>query len=171
MPARTRCAWADRDPLYRAYHDEEWGVPLHDDRMLFEFLVLEGAQAGLSWRTILGKRPRYRQVFRRLRPPPRRTLRRRRRQASAERPRHRAQPPEGVGGHRQRPRRPRAAARSRQPRPPSVVVRGRETDPESLAHAARGAGKDRGGGSDVARSDEAGLPLRRPDDLLRADAG
>jgi DNA-3-methyladenine glycosylase I len=46
-----------------AYHDEEWGVPLHDDRGLFEFLVLEGAQAGLSWRTILAKRPRYRQVF------------------------------------------------------------------------------------------------------------
>jgi DNA-3-methyladenine glycosylase I len=68
MPARTRCAWADRDPLYRAYHDEEWGVPLHDDRALFEFLVLEGAQAGLSWRTILGKRDRYRQVFARFDP-------------------------------------------------------------------------------------------------------
>jgi DNA-3-methyladenine glycosylase I len=68
MPARTRCAWGDRDPLYRAYHDEEWGVPVHDDRMLFEFVVLEGAQAGLSWRTILGKRDRYRQVFARFDP-------------------------------------------------------------------------------------------------------
>jgi DNA-3-methyladenine glycosylase I len=60
--------WGDRDPLYRAYHDEEWGVPLHDDRALFEFVVLEGAQAGLSWRTILGKRDRYRQVFARFDP-------------------------------------------------------------------------------------------------------
>ncbi|MBI4756283.1 MAG: DNA-3-methyladenine glycosylase I [Betaproteobacteria bacterium] len=58
-----RCAWAGDDPLYLAYHDEEWGVPLHDDRRLFEFLVLESAQAGLSWITILRKRSRYRQVF------------------------------------------------------------------------------------------------------------
>jgi DNA-3-methyladenine glycosylase I len=68
VPTRTRCAWAGSDPIYIAYHDEEWGVPLHDDRGLFEFLVLEGAQAGLSWRTILGKRPRYRQVFARFDP-------------------------------------------------------------------------------------------------------
>jgi DNA-3-methyladenine glycosylase I len=65
---RTRCAWAGTDPLYLAYHDEEWGVPLHDDRRLFEMLVLEGAQAGLSWRTILGKRERYRTVFARFDP-------------------------------------------------------------------------------------------------------
>ena len=52
-----------RDPLYLAYHDEEWGVPVHDDRLLFEFLVLEGAQAGLSWLTILRKREGYRQAF------------------------------------------------------------------------------------------------------------
>jgi len=58
-----RCAWAGDDPLYRAYHDEEWGVPLHDDRALFEFLILEGAQAGLSWITILKKRPAYRTAF------------------------------------------------------------------------------------------------------------
>ncbi len=58
-----RCVWAGQDPLYLAYHDREWGVPVHDDRLLFEFLVLEGAQAGLSWRTILGKRERYREVF------------------------------------------------------------------------------------------------------------
>ncbi|MDH3285719.1 MAG: DNA-3-methyladenine glycosylase I [Acidobacteriota bacterium] len=59
----TRCAWAGSDPLYVAYHDEEWGVPLHDDRKLFEFLVLEGAQAGLSWVTILRKREAYRSAF------------------------------------------------------------------------------------------------------------
>jgi DNA-3-methyladenine glycosylase I len=58
-----RCDWCGTDPLYVRYHDEEWGVPVHDDRRLFEMLVLEGAQAGLSWRTILGKRARYREVF------------------------------------------------------------------------------------------------------------
>jgi DNA-3-methyladenine glycosylase I len=58
----TRCPWA-RTPLSIAYHDEEWGVPQHDDRILFEFLVLEGAQAGLSWETILQKRDGYRRAF------------------------------------------------------------------------------------------------------------
>lgn len=58
-----RCAWSTTDPLYIRYHDEEWGVPLHDDRALFEFLVLEGAQAGLSWITILRKRENYRRAF------------------------------------------------------------------------------------------------------------
>jgi DNA-3-methyladenine glycosylase I len=58
----VRCPWA-RDPLEIAYHDDEWGVPVHDDRVLFELLVLEGAQAGLSWRTILGKREGYRKAF------------------------------------------------------------------------------------------------------------
>ena len=57
-----RCAWASA-PLLTAYHDEEWGVPVHDDRRLFEFLILEGVQAGLSWETVLGKRPHYREVF------------------------------------------------------------------------------------------------------------
>jgi DNA-3-methyladenine glycosylase I len=60
---RKRCAWPGNDPLYCAYHDEEWGVPLHDDRALFEFLILEGAQAGLSWITILRKRENYRAAF------------------------------------------------------------------------------------------------------------
>jgi len=60
---RTRCAWCTNDPLYIAYHDTEWGVPVHDDRLLFEFLILEGAQAGLSWLTILKKRENYRKAF------------------------------------------------------------------------------------------------------------
>jgi DNA-3-methyladenine glycosylase I len=60
---RPRCPWGATDPLLREYHDAEWGVPLHDDRRLFEFLCLEGAQAGLSWRTVLAKRERYREVF------------------------------------------------------------------------------------------------------------
>jgi DNA-3-methyladenine glycosylase I len=59
----TRCAWAGDDPLYIRYHDEEWGVPAHDDQRLFEMLLLEGAQAGLSWITILRKRESYREAF------------------------------------------------------------------------------------------------------------
>jgi DNA-3-methyladenine glycosylase I len=58
-----RCEWAGSDPLYVQYHDTEWGVPVHDDRTLFEFLVLEGAQAGLSWLTVLRKRENYRKAF------------------------------------------------------------------------------------------------------------
>ena len=58
-----RCAWADSTPLMARYHDTEWGVPVHDDRMLFELLTLEGAQAGLSWSTILNKRANYRAAF------------------------------------------------------------------------------------------------------------
>ncbi len=60
---RLRCAWAGSDPLYLAYHDQEWGVPLKDDRRLFEMLVLEGFQAGLSWITILRKRDNFRKAF------------------------------------------------------------------------------------------------------------
>ena len=59
----VRCGWAGSDPFYCDYHDNEWGVPVHDDRLLFEFLVLEGAQAGLSWITILKKRAAYRLAF------------------------------------------------------------------------------------------------------------
>jgi DNA-3-methyladenine glycosylase I len=64
----TRCAWAGTDPLYVSYHDDEWGRPVHDDRRLFEMLILEGAQAGLSWITILRKRPAYRRAFDRFDP-------------------------------------------------------------------------------------------------------
>jgi DNA-3-methyladenine glycosylase I len=61
--AKPRCAWCSDDPRYAAYHDEEWGVPVRDDRLLFEQLILEGAQAGLSWITVLRKRDRYRKAF------------------------------------------------------------------------------------------------------------
>ena len=61
--ARRRCEWAEGDPLLQRYHDTEWGTPLHDDRALFEFLVLDGAQAGLSWLTVLRKREDYRRAF------------------------------------------------------------------------------------------------------------
>ena len=60
---KCRCEWCGNDPLYVAYHDDEWGIPVHDDRRLFEMLILEGAQAGLSWLTILRKRKNYRQAF------------------------------------------------------------------------------------------------------------
>ena len=62
-PGLIRCGWCGNDPLYIQYHDTEWGVPVTDDRKLFEFLVLEGAQAGLSWITILRKRENYRLAF------------------------------------------------------------------------------------------------------------
>ena len=61
--AKTRCTWCGTDPLYMQYHDEEWGVPVWDDQTLFEFLILEGAQAGLSWITVLKKREAYRNLF------------------------------------------------------------------------------------------------------------
>ena len=65
----TRCGWVpENDPLYVTYHDEEWGVPVHDERGLFELLTLEGAQAGLSWATILRKRAGYRRAFARFDP-------------------------------------------------------------------------------------------------------
>ncbi len=67
MPSKSadtkRCAWVSDDPLYQEYHDREWGVPLHDDRRLFEMIILEGAQAGLSWITVLKKRENYRLAF------------------------------------------------------------------------------------------------------------
>jgi len=65
---KKRCAWADGNALQAAYHDTEWGVPVHDDRRFFEFLILEGAQAGLSWDTILRKRAAYRKAFARFDP-------------------------------------------------------------------------------------------------------
>lgn len=63
MKEVERCSWCMGSELYQRYHDEEWGVPVHDDRTLFEFLILEGAQAGLSWSTVLNKRENYRQAF------------------------------------------------------------------------------------------------------------
>lgn len=63
MSKKQRCFWVSDDPLYITYHDKEWGVPVFDDRLLFEFLILEGAQAGLSWLTILKKRDNYRELF------------------------------------------------------------------------------------------------------------
>lgn len=63
MQMLKRCAWCGTEPVYQAYHDQEWGVPLHDEQQLFEFLILEGMQAGLSWWCVLQKRARFREVF------------------------------------------------------------------------------------------------------------
>lgn len=63
MRDKKRCAWTGTDHVMIAYHDEEWGVPVHDDKILFEFLILEGAQAGLTWKTVLNKRENYRKAF------------------------------------------------------------------------------------------------------------
>lgn len=63
MKEKIKCPWVNKNPKMIAYHDTEWGVPLHDDKKLFEFLVLEGAQAGLSWETVLNKRENYRKAF------------------------------------------------------------------------------------------------------------
>lgn len=63
MQEKSRCYWCTNDPLYMAYHDQEWGVPCHDDRLLFEMLILEGMQAGLSWLTVLKKRAAFREAF------------------------------------------------------------------------------------------------------------
>jgi len=60
---QKRCGWPNKNPLIIEYHDKEWGIPVHDDRMLFEFLILEGAQAGLTWQTVLNKRGNYRKAF------------------------------------------------------------------------------------------------------------
>lgn len=72
----TRCEWSVSDPLYIQYHDEEWGAPLHDEQKLFEFLILEGMQAGLSWLTILKKRENFRKAFDNFNCQSRRALRR-----------------------------------------------------------------------------------------------
>ena len=93
-----RCPWAKTD-LYVQYHDTEWGVPVHDDRLLFEFLILEGAQAGLSWETILKKRENYREAFDQFRSCHRRQVRPEEMQELAGGCRDRPQPAEDRGCH------------------------------------------------------------------------
>lgn len=68
MLEKTRCAWVGNDPDYINYHDQEWGVPVHEDRVHFEFLILEGAQAGLSWLTVLKRRAGYKRIFKKFDP-------------------------------------------------------------------------------------------------------
>ena len=107
----TRCRWAT-GPFLEPYHDQEWGVPVHDDRRHFEFLVLESAQAGLSWLTILKRRDGYRRAFLRLRPGRGRRLRPGRRRAAPRRRRHHPQPAQGRERDLERPGVPRDPAQS-----------------------------------------------------------
>ena len=103
MTDLCRCPWVDlAKPIYVAYHDEEWGVPVRDDRTMFEFLTLEAAQAGLSWYTILSRREGYRRAFAGF--DPEQVAAFERRSTSPCRCRHHPQPGEGCGGHKQCPR-------------------------------------------------------------------
>ena len=129
MPKQVqRCSWAGDDPAMRHYHDTEWGVPLHDDNMLFEFLVLEGAQAGLSWSTVLNKRDAYRRAFHGF------DIKRVARMTDAalekllDNPAHHPQSPEDLFGAQQCASRAEGDRRIRQPRRVFLVVRQRQTD-------------------------------------------
>ena len=156
MKAKTRCHWAGTDPLYVAYHDEEWGVPLHDDRRLFEMLVLEGAQAGLSWITILRKRERYRRVFGGF--DPRKVARydKKKIEALLARSGDRAEPGEGGRRRQERPRLPRGGPRARELRPIHLGLRRRQAHPEPKEGDGRRAGGDRG----VAGHEQGPAPAR-----------
>ena len=135
MATPSRCGWASSDPLYVRYHDEEWGVPVHDDRRLFEMLILEGAQAGLSWITILRKRGAYRKAFDRFDPRRVATYDARKRRAllaDAGIVRNRA---EDRRGHRQRARVPRGAERVRQLRRVRLAFCGRPAQGEPPAYS------------------------------------
>jgi len=123
----TRCVWAaDADALMVRYHDEEWGRPVHEDRLLFEFLILEGAQAGLSWATILKKREAYREAFDGFdasivaRYGPRKV------KQTAGECRHRAQSAQDRGGHPERQGLPGRATRVRELRRLPLAVRRRD---------------------------------------------
>ena len=118
-PIAFAAAGASAIPLYRAYHDREWGVPLHDDRRLFELLCLEGAQAGLAWITILRKRAGYRRAFDRFDPRKVAGLRSGQGPRAPRRPRHRPEPSQGPGHGPERPRLPRAPDGARELRPAS----------------------------------------------------
>ena len=126
-----RCGWAGSDPLYVAYHDEEWGGPLHGDDALFELLSLEGVQAGLAWITILRKREAFRAAFSGF-DSPRSPSSARRRRAPARRCGDRPAPWQDRGGDRERARGPRGAGGSRRPR---LVLRAAAAAPAAHARA------------------------------------
>ena len=158
-------------PGYRAYHDEEWGVPVRDERHLFELLILEGAQAGLSWSTILRKREGYRRAFAGFDVAAVAAFDDGGRGAAARRRRDRAQPAQGLGGDRQRPG---DAARCTTPARRSWTTCGRSWTASRSSTPGRASARSRprrttsrAMSRDLPR---ARLPLRGPDDLLRADA-
>ena len=171
MTTRTRCGWAST-PLSIAYHDKEWGVPVHDDRVLFEFLMLEGAQAGLSWETILKKRDAYRKAFAGFDPAKVARFTPARVERLLAEPGHRPQPAEDREHGQQRQGVSRGAARVRQLR---CVRVGDSSAARRVVNAGarmqRRAGAHAGVGCAEPRPLEARLQVRRLDDLLRLHAG
>ena len=169
--ALKRCFWAGDDPLMVAYHDEEWGVPIHDDRRWYEKLTLDGAQAGLSWMTILRKREGYREAFRGFDAAAVARFGERDVVAPDEAPRDRAQPPEDQVGDRQRARVAGGGGRARLVRRVDLELHRRADDrrqaPRAGRHArAHGAVRRAVGGAAPAR-----VLVRRLDDRLRVHAG
>ncbi len=128
-----RCPWATTEQAI-AYHDEEWGVPVHDDRVLFEFLILEGAQAGLSWNTILKKRENYRKAFRRISTGKDRPLRQTRRAAVAAQRWDRTEPVKNRSCNRECEKFSRGSKGIRHFRRLSLEPCWRRADTESLAN-------------------------------------
>ena len=161
-----------KDPLYVAYHDEEWGVPLHDDRRLFEMLILEGAQAGLIWLTILRKREALPARLRRLRPARASRATPRSDGEAAGRRRHRAQPAEDRGRDRKRARVPRARRPSAAASTPTCGASSTASRASTASAAIeRRARADRRCPTRSRRTSPARLQVRRLDDLLRLHAG
>ena len=153
------------------YHDEEWGVPVHDDRVLFEFLILEGAQAGLSWETVLRKRERYREVFDGFDASQNRAIRRSKSARAARRSRHHSKSPENFLHHFQCAGVSRSAARIRQLRRLHLAIHRRENAAARAARSERRARANRGIRRHEQGSEEARLPFCRLNDLLRVHAG
>src|SRR5260370_11526834 len=165
-----RCPWPGEDPLYMAYHDTEWGVPEYDDRALYEKLILDGFQAGLSWITILRKRDNFRRAFDGFEPAKIALHAEKDREADAG-CRHRAQP------HEDRERGPLRARLSRRDgdRPrllaAAVGLRRRQAEDQPLPLDVAGAGGHAGFAGDVEGGGEARLQLRLPEHRLRLHAG
>ena len=168
---RLRCGWAPAgDELYLEYHDREWGVPSHDDRHLYEMLVLEGAQAGLSWATILHKREGYRRAFQGFEPAVVARF--------GDRDVERLLADSGIVRNRLKVESAVSNARcvlevqeaDRELCRVSLELRRRRADRRLLAHARRASGGDRRVTRDEQGPQAARVPLRRPDRLLLADA-
>ena len=165
-----RCNWVSSEALAH-YHDTEWGVPSRDDQHLFEMLVLEGAQAGLSWSTILNKRGRLSPRVRRLRDRQGRALHAEARGCAGARRKHRAPSRQDRGGDHQRARRTADPGRTRLAREFRLVVRRSDADPERLGLVSARARLDRDIGRTQQRAQALRLQVRRHDDLLCVHAG
>ena len=167
----TRCGWVHDDPLYVAYHDEEWGVPVRDDRMLFEMLTLEGAQAGLNWRTILKKRRGYRRAFDGFDPERVARYGDKQDRITPRRHRHRAQPSQDTCRDRQCARVARPARVGYALLGVPVGVHRRRAGGQRLVPDRRYPGRDTGIRGDEQGAQGPRIPFRRSDHLLRVHAG